>query len=94
MSLYGTKMKLELRAARARVRVRFHGEGSVLAETVRSSCESVEATLEIDSDEDPAKIAKLARVSEAGCFVIQTIRRPTPVSYGVLLNGRELRIDG
>jgi len=90
VSLYGTKLKLELRAARVRVRVRFHGEGSVLAETVRVRCEGVETTLEIDSPEDPVKIAKLARLSEAGCFVIQSLRQPTTVDYAVTLNGAPL----
>ncbi len=61
-----------------------------MAETVHTSCTGVEAVLEIDSDEDTAKIAKLTRLAEAGCYVIQTLRNPTPVSYQVMLNGHIL----
>lgn len=86
-------LKLRLRAARVSVRTRFHGEGSVLAETVRVACEGVETRLEIESDEDPAAIAKLARVAEAGCFVMRAVRDPTPVSYAVSLNGLALSLD-
>ena len=35
----------------------------------------------------PEKIAKVVRNAEAGCYVIQTIRRPTEVKSEYLLNG-------
>ncbi len=84
-------LKLELESVRARVRARYYGSGSIQAETVATGCESIETELLIDSKEAPEKIAKLARVSEDGCFVIQSLRRPTPVSLSVCLNGNELR---
>ena len=68
----------------------FWGEGSVKAETVDTHCSKVETILEIDSAEDPKMIAQLARVAEAGCYVIQSLRRPTPVSLKVSLNGHQL----
>ncbi len=80
-------LKVNLKKARARVKAKFWGEGSVVRETVQVSCTAMETTLEIDSDDDPAKIAKLARLSEAGCYVIQSLKNPTPVSYQVVLNG-------
>jgi len=83
-------LHLAIRGAKVRVKTVFWGEGSVRAETVDTSCSEVETILEIDSDEDPKMIAKLARVSEAGCYVIQSLRRPTPVSLEVSLNGSRL----
>ena len=83
-------LKLKVDGARARVRVKFWAEGSVSKETIKVSCTGVDAHLEIDSGEDRKKIAKLARLSEAGCFVIQSLRNPTPVSYQVTLNGEEI----
>ncbi|MFQ5777083.1 MAG: hypothetical protein ACE5IP_03650 [Terriglobia bacterium] len=65
----------------------FEGSGSVSAETLNVRCSGVETWLELDSDEDQAQLAKLARLSEAGCYVIQSLRNPTPLSYHVLLNG-------
>ena len=85
-------LKLNLKTARARVRMRFRGAGSVKAETVETGCNGVETRLEIESDEPPEKIAKLARLAEAGCYVIQTVRHPTSVAYEVALNGRPLAL--
>ncbi len=64
-----------------------------MAETVHTSCTGVETHLEIESEEDPSKIAKLARISEAGCYVIQSLRNPTPVSLQISLNGQELNFQ-
>jgi uncharacterized protein (DUF169 family) len=90
VSLYATMLKIDVRGARARVRARFSGSGSVRAETVATSCEGVEIELFIDSDEEPSRIARLARLAEAGCFVIQTVRAPASVSMSVVLNGDPL----
>ena len=85
-------LKLNVKSAKARVRGRYYGSGSIQAETVDTGCEGIETELTIESDEDPAAIAKLVRVSEDGCFVIQSLRNPTPVSMNVLLNGDELKV--
>ncbi len=85
-------LKLELKSVKARVRGRYYGSGSIQAETVDTGCEGIETELTIVSDEDPEKIAKLVRVSEDGCFVIQSLRSPTPVSMSVRLNGNEINV--
>lgn len=84
-------LKLEIQNAKARVRGRYFGSGSIKAETVTTGCEGIETELTIDSHEDPEMIAKLVRVAEDGCFVIQSLRNPTPVEMTVRLNGEELR---
>lgn len=61
-----------------------------MAETVSTSCTGVETVLELESEEDRAEIAKLARLAEAGCYVIQTLKNPAPVTYRVMLNGHIL----
>ncbi|MFQ5541681.1 MAG: OsmC family protein [Candidatus Binatia bacterium] len=90
MSLYATMQHLNIKKAKVTVKTNFWGGGSVMAETVHTSCTGVESRLEIESEEDPSKIAKLVRVAEAGCYVIQTLRNPTPVSLQASLNGQEL----
>ena len=85
-------LNLEVKSVKARVRGRYYGSGSIKAETVDTGCEGIETELLIESDEDPEKIAKLVRVSEDGCFVIQTLRSPTPVSMSVRLNGDEIKV--
>lgn len=87
-------LKLTIKGAKVRVKTVFWGEGSIRAETVDTHCSNVETILEIDSEEEPTMIAKLARVSEAGCYVIQSLRRPTPVALKVSLNGNQLDYEG
>lgn len=84
---------MNVKSARARVKTRFWGEGSVRAETILTRCNGVDTELEIDSDEEPEAVAKLARLAEAGCYVMQTIRHPTEVNYSVTLNGKALALD-
>ncbi len=86
-------LRLKIKKTRVMVKSNFWGEGSLMAETVHTSCTGVETRLEIESEEDPSKIAKLARVSEAGCYVIQSLRNPTPVSFQVSLNGQDLNFQ-
>lgn len=81
---------MKLRAARAVVEARFYGQGSVLAETVQVRCDGMQVKLDLESDAEPALLAKLARLAEAGCFVIQTIKHPTPTTYAVTVNGLPL----
>lgn len=83
-------LHLNIKKAKVTVKTNFWGGGSLVAETIHTSCSGVESRLEIDSEEDPSKIAKLVRVAEAGCYVIQTLRNPTPVSFQASLNGQEL----
>lgn len=86
-------LRLKIERARVRVKGAFEGGGSLTAETIHAGCTGVETRLEIESGEDPAKITKLARAAEAGCFVIQSLRNPIPLSYQVSLNGQELDLQ-
>ena len=86
-------LKLQVKSAKARVRGKYFGSGSIKAETIETGCEGIETELLIESDEEPEKIAKLVRVSEAGCFVIQSLRKPTEVELDARLNGEKLTLD-
>lgn len=85
-------LKVRVERARVYVTARFWAEGSVRAETVQTRCTGVDTRLEIESGDDPALVAKLARVSEQGCYVINSLRQPTPTTYTVLLNGAPIDI--
>lgn len=85
-------MRLKIKKSTVKVNISFWGEGSVLAETIRTQCEDVRVQLRIESDEPPEKIAKLARVAESGCYVFQSLRQPCDLNYQVSLNGEELEI--
>jgi organic hydroperoxide reductase OsmC/OhrA len=83
-------LKTHIDKAKVFVTARFKNEGSVLRETVQAEGLGVETRCEIVSDEAPEKIAKVVRNAEAGCYVIQTIRRPTKVKSVYMLNGASL----
>jgi hypothetical protein len=80
-------LKTHIDKARVLVTARFKNEGSVLRETVHAQGLGVETRCEIFSGEPPAKVAKVIRNAEAGCYVIQTIRNPTEVKSEYMLNG-------
>jgi organic hydroperoxide reductase OsmC/OhrA len=80
-------LKTRIDKAKVFVTARFKNEGSVLRETVQAEGLGVETRCEITSKEPTDKIAKVIRNAEAGCYVIQTIRNPTPVKSEYTLNG-------
>lgn len=80
-------LKTHIEKAKVFVIARFKNEGSVLRETVQAEGLGVETRCEITSSEPAEKIAKVVRNAEAGCYVIQTIRNPTPVKSEYTLNG-------
>src|ERR1044071_8699531 len=81
-------LKIHIEKAKVYVTARFKNEGSVLRETVHAEGLGLETRCEIASVEAPEEVAKVIRNAEAGCFVIQTIRRPTEVKSSYMLNGK------
>jgi organic hydroperoxide reductase OsmC/OhrA len=80
-------LKTHMEKAKVYVTARFKNEGSLLRETVQAEGLGVETRCELNSTAAPEKLAKVVRNAEAGCYVIQTIRRPTEVKSSYYLNG-------
>ena len=80
-------LKTHIEKAKIFVTARFKNEGSVLRETVQAEGLGVETRCEITSNEPAEKVAKVIRNAEAGCYVIQTIRKPTAVKSEYTLKG-------
>lgn len=80
-------MKVQVDNVRVDVVARFTSAGSLLDFTVEGGCAGVDVHCEIDSPEDREKVAGLLRNAEAGCYVMQTFRNPTPVTSTFALNG-------
>jgi len=87
-------LKTHIDNAKVFVTARFKNEGSILRETVQAEGLGVETRCEIISGEPPEKVAKVIRNAEAGCYVIQTIRKPTEVKSHYTLNGAPLDPEG
>ncbi len=80
-------MKIQIDNARVGVTARFTRSGSLLDFTVEGGCAGIDVHCEVDSPEDRETIAGLLRNAEAGCYVMQTFRNPTPVTTTFELNG-------
>lgn len=87
---YGRMLKVDLKKASCEVKAHWTSEGSVFAGTIGSTCHWVETHVEIESDDDPARVAALVRNAEGGCYAQSALQRSVPVTGTVQLNGSEL----
>lgn len=90
---YGRMLKIDIKSATCRVKAHWTSEGSVFLGTIESTCHAVETLVEIESDDDPARVAALVRNAEGGCYAQSAIQRPVPVTGSVTLNGSPLEYD-
>jgi len=75
---------------RMRVRASYRVTGSVLQDSVQAEMVGAETVLELESPDAPERVARVVRNAERGCFVMQALLRPVPVSGRTLLNGAAL----
>jgi hypothetical protein len=94
VSRYGHMLKMTVNGMRMRVTARYRVDGSVLNDTIQGRMLGAETTLEIDSPDPPDLVARVVRNAERGCFVMQALQSPVPVSGRILLNGAPLSHGG
>jgi len=80
-------LRVTVNGMRMRVTARYRVDGSVLNDTIQGRMLGAETTLEIDSPDPPECVAKVVRNAERGCFVMQALQNPVPVTGRTLLNG-------
>ena len=85
---YGRMLKVDFTKASCRVSAHWTSQGSVFAGTISSTCHAVETVVELESDDDPARIAALIRNAEGGCYAQATLQQPVPVTGTALVNGK------
>ena len=90
VSRFGHMLKVRIDKVRMRVAARYRTDGSVLNDTVEATMLGAETTLEIDSPESPERVAKVVRNAERGCFVMQALLKPVPITGRTTLNGMPL----
>jgi organic hydroperoxide reductase OsmC/OhrA len=83
-------LKVTINGMRMRVRARYRVTGSVLEDSVQGAMLGADTTLEIDSPSDQALLTRVVRNAERGCFVMQALLNPVPVTTETLLNGQPL----
>jgi uncharacterized OsmC-like protein len=83
-------LKVQVDSARVDIDAKFTREGSLLDYTIEAGCAGIEVHVEVDSPDDPERVAGLLRNAEAGCYVMKTFRNPTPVTTTYELNGQPI----
>lgn len=79
---------MEPKNARITVTARYSRQGSVLAGTASTTCDSIKTELSLDSDEPPARVAQLIKMAEASCFTLAALRNRAPVDLDATVNGQ------
>lgn len=87
-------MKIEARNICIRVETKFFREGSVLAGTAKSFCDSIVTDLKLDTDEPPERVSQLIRMAEASCFTMAALRNVVPVELSASVNGQPFEVIG
>ena len=90
VSRYGHMLKVKVNGMRMKVTARYRVDGSVLNDTIQGKMVGAETTLEIDSPDSPELVARVVRNAERGCFVMQALQNPVPVTGRTILNGTPL----
>lgn len=91
---YGHMLKVNVTRMMMHVKASFRLTGSVLNDTVDGEMLGAETRIEIDSPDAPDRVAKVVRNAERGCFVMQALIRPVPVTGQTVLNGQVLSRGG
>ncbi len=86
-------MKVDISSVKAHVAVHFGLDGSVLAGTIQASAPKVETSYEIESPDDPERVAVVLRNARNGCWVRAAVANPTPFEDTWTLNGEPILFD-
>ena len=90
VSRYGHMLKVTVTKMTMHVTASFRVSGSVLNDTIDGEMLGAETTLELESPDPPEQVARVVRNAERGCFVMQALLRPVPVTGRTVVNGRPL----
>ena len=86
-------MKVNVTKVRAEAAVLFDISGSVLAGTIKAGAPKVVTRYEIESPDDPAKVAAMLRNAKNGCWVRAAVANPTPFEETLTLTGNAFVLD-
>ena len=93
-------MKVNLGKVEARVAYHVSAEGSVLAQTVQARADRIEIHYDVESTDEPVRVAGLIRNARNGCYVRQMVlaghlasHRPELFHDTITLNGKPFDLD-
>jgi organic hydroperoxide reductase OsmC/OhrA len=65
----------------------YFSEGSFLRGDRRAGAESIRVNVLVEGDHSPEFVENLVKQAESGCFAINSLRNPSPVTVTASLNG-------
>ena len=80
-------MKIGFNKVRAHIVGHFSVSGSVLNNTIAGNCEKIEIDYQIESEDDPARVAALLTNARKGCFIRQAVSGGVLIADTLSLNG-------
>ena len=80
-------LKADITRAAIKVKAHWSSQGSVFQGTITSTCHAVETHLEVESDDDPARVAAVIHNARGGCYAEAAVTQAVPLSATVTLNG-------
>ena len=86
-------IKANVTKVRAEASVNFDISGSALAGTIKAGAPKVETRYEIESPDDPTKVAAMLRNAKNGCWVRAAVANPTPFEDTLTLNGKSFVLN-
>ena len=86
-------MNVQIGKVRGNVSVDFGLTGSVLAGTIKASTPKVTTSFEIESTDDPIKVAAVLRNARNGCWVRSAVTEPVAFEDSITLNGKDFPLD-
>src|SRR5215470_4218975 len=92
VSRYGHMLKVSVTRMRMHAKASFRVTGSVLNDSIEGEMLGAETTLELESPAPHDRVARVVRNAEQGCFVMQALLRPVPVTGRTLLNRTPLKM--
>ena len=90
---YAQMMKVHVDKVQAHIALHVAAEGSVLAQTVQARAERIEVHYDVESREEPARVAGLLRNARNGCYARQSVNRPGLFHDTINLNGKPLHLE-
>jgi len=75
------------------VAIHFDIRGSVLAETIQTGCQKVITHYDIESPDDPARIAAVLRNARNGCWVRAAVANPVSFEDTTTVNGQAFDVN-
>ena len=90
---YAQMMKVHFDSVKGSVGLHVGAEGSVLRQTVKARAERIDVHYDIESREEPEKVAGVLRNARNGCYVRQTVSTADLFNDTLTLNGSPFNLE-